>query len=113
MAFSSDSFAPATQIFVQVGQTLMQGFMDLLGTQPRAPGVSAPSLELPDPEPLVNLQKSLVDQHQYLWNSMLLGESKSLHPGVEVDPDDRRFLSPEWKSSPVFDYVLQLSLIHI
>jgi len=112
MAFPPDSFAPATQIFVQVGQTLMQGFVDLLGTQPRAPGVSAPSLDLPDPEPLLKLQKSLVDQHQHLWNSMLRGENKSLPPGIEADPGDRRFSSPEWKSSPVFDYVLQAYLIN-
>ncbi|MFZ4537974.1 class I poly(R)-hydroxyalkanoic acid synthase [Propionivibrio sp.] len=113
MAAPSNSFAPSMQDMVQVGQTLMQGLMNFLNTQPGASGVSGPSLEPPDPDQLAKLQKSFLDQQQSLWNSMLMrGKNDPPVPVVEVEPGDRRFSSPEWQSSPIFDYVRQSYLLN-
>jgi polyhydroxyalkanoate synthase len=67
----------------------------------------------PDPEQLASLQKSYMEQQLQLWNSMLTrGKDGVVAPVVSPEPGDRRFSSPEWKSSPVFDYVRQSYLLN-
>ncbi len=113
MALSSDSFVPAMHDIAQAGQVLMQGFMGLLNNQFPASSTPGSTTELPDPEQLASLQKRFLDQQQQLWNSMLLsGNKQPLAPAVEADPGDRRFSSPAWQSSPVFDYVRQSYLLN-
>lgn len=113
MAFSSESFAPATQMFAQVSETLVQGIMDFLDSQTSVAGVTGSSQELPDPEHFAQLQKRFLDQHQQLWNGMLLRkEDEPLVSVIEADPGDRRFASPEWRSSPIYDYVRQAYLLN-
>ena len=113
MAFSSESFAPATQMFAQVSATLVQGIMDFLDSQTSVAGVTGSSQELPDPEHFAQLQKRFLDQHQQLWNGMLLRkEDEPLVSVIEADPGDRRFASPEWRSSPIYDYVRQAYLLN-
>jgi polyhydroxyalkanoate synthase len=116
MSKSPDSFAPAMQNFVQAGQALAQNFLEFLNAQkaPPAPGMRAVNTPLaPDPEQLASLQKSYMEQQLQLWNSMLTrGKDGVVAPVVSPEPGDRRFSSPEWKSSPVFDYVRQSYLLN-
>ena len=113
MAFSSESFAPATQMFAQVSATLVQGIMDFLDSQTSVAGVTGSSQELPDPEHFAQLQKRFLDQHQQLWNGMLMRkENEPLVSVIEADSGDRRFASPEWRSSPIYDYVRQAYLLN-
>lgn len=116
MSKSPDSFAPAMQNFVQAGQALAQNFLEFLNAQkaPPAPGMRAVNTPLaPDPEQLASLQKSYMEQQLLLWNSMLTrGKDEAVTPVVSPEPGDRRFSSPEWKSSPVFDYVRQSYLLN-
>jgi polyhydroxyalkanoate synthase len=104
------------QNFVQAGQALAQHFLAYLNTQQ---STSAPSLapaELPNPEQLqqmAGLQKSFLDQQSQLWSSMLLrAKGETVAPIATGEPGDRRFSSPEWQSSPMFDYVRQAYLIN-
>ncbi len=116
MSKSPDSFAPAMQNFVQAGQALAQNFLEFLNTHkaPPQPGMRAASpLKSPDAEQLASLQKSYIEQQLLLWNSMLTrGEEDQVASVVTPEPGDRRFSSPEWKSSPVFDYVRQNYLLN-
>ena len=113
MAFSSESFAPATQMFAQVSETLVQGIMDFLDSQTSVAGATGSSQELPDPEHFAQLQKRFLDQHQQLWNGMLMRkENEPLVSVIEADSGDRRFASPEWRSSPIYDYVRQAYLLN-
>ena len=116
MSMSPDSFAPAMQNFVQAGQALAQNFLGFLNAQQAGPSVgdnSVPPPAMPDPEQLASLQKSYFEQQLLLWNSMLLrGKSEAALPVVVPEPGDRRFSSPEWQSSPMFDYVRQAYLLN-
>lgn len=116
MSKSPDSFAPAMQNFVQAGQALAQNFLEFLNAQkaPPQPGMRAAStLKTPDPEQLASLQKSYMEQQAQLWHSMLTRDAAvPAAPVVTPDPGDRRFSSPEWQSSPVFDYVRQSYLLN-
>ncbi|WP_294258008.1 class I poly(R)-hydroxyalkanoic acid synthase [Propionivibrio sp.] len=113
MAFSSESFAPATQMFAQVSQALMQGLTDILESQPQAAGISGPSLGLPDPICYVEWQNGFLEKHLQLWHSMLERKpDEPLLPVIDIDPADRRFASPEWRSSPVFDYIRYAYLLN-
>ena len=116
MSMSPDSFAPAMQNFVQAGQALAQNFLDFMNAQQTAQpvgGKPAAPMATPDPEQLANLQKSYFEQQLLLWNSMLMrGKGEAGAPVVSPEPGDRRFSSPEWQSSPMFDYVRQAYLLN-
>ncbi|HET6720686.1 MAG TPA: hypothetical protein VFH22_13615, partial [Rhodocyclaceae bacterium] len=114
--------APALQNFLQAGQTLAQNFMQYLASQPgfaALPGAAAtpPGMGQMPPEFQVavqalsqldmakvkELQARFLDQHVKLWNGMLKGGESAYR--VEPEPGDRRFNSPAWRQSPVFDYL--------
>lgn len=113
MTSSSESFASAPQMLAQYCQTLMQGLMDFLGHQQNVEGLSGPLLAMPDPERFARWQSSFLEKHQQLWHSMLhSAESDVAMPEPETEPGDRRFSSPEWRSSPVFDYIRRAYLLN-
>ena len=116
MSMSPDSFVPAMQNFVQAGQALAQNFLGFLGAQQQAQqaaGSGGMKLAAPDPQQLAALQKAYFDQQLQLWNAMLQqGTDGQGAPVVEPEAGDRRFASPEWQSSPVFDYVRQAYLLN-
>lgn len=116
MSLPPESFPPAMQNFVQAGQALAQHFLAYLNTQQSASAPSLAPAELPNPEQLqqmAGLQKSFLDQQSQLWSSMLLrAKGETVAPIATGEPGDRRFSSPEWQSSPVFDYVRQAYLIN-
>ncbi len=113
MAFSSNSFAPAMQVFERVGQDLTQAVTAFLKASPKVSGASATPFEAPDPDQVADLQKCFLEQQQQLWNSMLLRpKGEQAAPYVKAEPGDRRFSSAEWRDSPMFDYVWQAYLLN-
>ena len=60
------------------------------------------------------LQASYLEQHAKLWGGMLQEQREGGAPKyrVEPEPGDRRFASPAWRQSPVFDYLQQTYLIN-
>jgi polyhydroxyalkanoate synthase len=119
MSLPPESFPPAMQNFVEAGQTLVQNFLTFIDTQQQAVGATAPPsafVGVPDAEQLqqmARLQQSFLDQQSQLWNSMLLrAKGETVAPVIVAEPGDRRFSSPEWQSSPMFDYVRQGYLIN-
>jgi polyhydroxyalkanoate synthase len=89
-------------IFERVGQALTQCFARLLDAPP---GSSGASFDLPDGESLSGLQQRFLDRQRALWTSMLSREAGE-PPATDAD-GDRRFASPEWRSSPLYDYIRQ------
>lgn len=111
MALSSDFFGPAMQDMARAGQGLMEGFLGFLNNQSLASDASAKSSESPDSDQLASLQKRYLELQQQLWSSMLC-TNQPQKPVVVPDPDDRRFSSPAWQSSPVYDYLRQAYLLN-
>ena len=108
---NNDAFLGSTQQFMQAGQDMMQQFMDYLGKAgiPAAAMPQAPS----DPQALTALQKQYMDQQMSLWQSMLAkqqGQDQAFK--VAPEPGDRRFSAPEWRDSPVYDYIHQAYLLN-
>src|SRR5438105_301501 len=59
-----------------------------------------------------DLQTRIAKDYLDLWGSSvrrLAGEA--VKPAIEPSPRDRRFKDPEWKSSHIFDFVMQLHLL--
>jgi polyhydroxyalkanoate synthase subunit PhaC len=116
MSMSPDSFVPAMQNFVQAGQALAQNFLGFLNSQQlgqTASGSTAIPLPSPDAQQLASLQKIYFEQQLQLWNSMLTrGKGEAPTPVVQAEAGDRRFSSPDWQNSPVFDYVRQAYLVN-
>ena len=112
MSMSPDSFAPAMQSFVQAGQALAQNFLGFLNSQQTAGAATAP-LTPPDAQQVASLQQRYLEQQLQLWNSMLArGRDKEAPAVVSAVPGDRRFSAPEWRASPLFDYVRQAYLLN-
>jgi polyhydroxyalkanoate synthase subunit PhaC len=113
MSLPPESFPPAMQNFVQAGQALAQNFQAFLNTQQQATGAPNTLLDAEQLQQMASLQKSFFDQQSQLWNSMLLrAKGETVAPVVVPESGDRRFSSPEWQSSPMFDYVRQAYLIN-
>ena len=115
MSKTTDPFAPAMQQFAQAGQAMAQQFFSFLGS-PAAQnplGGSPIQMGAPDPEKLSALQQNFIQQQSQLWNAML-ARGKDGAPAFEVqaEPGDRRFSSPEWQQSPLFDYIRQSYLLN-
>jgi len=96
---------------------MMQGFFESLAKQQVAmqdsTGVAASTLPMPDKEILSNLQKEFAASHMALWTSMLnCKPGESSEPIIAPEAGDKRFSSPEWSSSPMFDYLRQAYLIN-
>ena len=108
---NNDAFLGSAMQFMQAGQNMAQQFMDYLG---KASGNAAP-VQLPpaDPQALTALQKHFMDQQMSLWQAMLAkqqGGEQSFK--VEPQPGDRRFAAPEWRESPLYDYIHQAYLLN-
>ena len=108
---NNDAFLGSAMQFMQAGQNMAQQFMDYLG---KASGNAAP-VQLPpaDPQALTALQKQFMDQQMSLWQAMLAkqqGGEQSFK--VEPQPGDRRFAAPEWRESPLYDYIHQAYLLN-
>lgn len=105
------------QGMLQFGQAMTQNFFDTIArgqavVQDKG-GAAAQRLPLPEAEELARMQQRLADRHVALWAS-LLGR-KPGEPGEPIaapEPGDRRFSSPEWSTSPVFDYFRQAYLLN-
>ena len=106
-----DAFLGSAMQFMQAGQQMAQQFMAFLGKagDPRQP-LPPPVV---DPQELTALQKRLMDQQMSLWQSVLdkqQGKDESFK--VDPEPGDRRFASPEWRDSPIYDYLHQAYLLN-
>lgn len=107
---SNDAFMGSALQFMQAGQALAQQFMDYVGKS--APGAAEPPAAA-DPQALTALQKQFVDQQMSLWQSILTGQ-QGQPPAFKVapEPGDRRFSAPEWRQSPIYDYLHQAYLLN-
>ncbi|NMG74839.1 class I poly(R)-hydroxyalkanoic acid synthase [Aromatoleum diolicum] len=118
MSESDDKQATAAmQGMLQFGQAMAQNFFQSIVRQHAAiqdsSGAAAPSLPLPETEAFTRLQQQLAERHMTLWTSMLQRKPGDQgEPVAKPEPGDRRFSSPEWAESPVFDYVRQSYLLN-
>ncbi|WP_153116595.1 class I poly(R)-hydroxyalkanoic acid synthase [Rhodocyclus tenuis] len=127
MSFPPDSLLPAMQNFVQAGQALASGFLQMLekaatpgnaGKAFASDGAAAAATaagETPaiDAQALVDLQRRHCERQQELWTSLLQGgQGEPAAPLVKPQPGDRRFDAPAWHNSPLFDYVRQSYLLN-
>lgn len=114
MPMSSNRFFPFMQDFASTGQVLMEGFFSFLKAFPlEAEGRPTPLEATVDSEQMADLHKSFLEQHRRLWRLMIDGQPLDAKSGVaEASLGDRRFSSPEWRSSPYFDYLRQAYLIN-
>jgi len=115
----SDNKQPtaAIQGMLQFGQMMAQNFFQAIARQQAvmqdSSGVAAPSLPLPESEEFARMQQSFAERHAALWTSMLQRKpGEQGEPIARPEPGDRRFSSPEWAESPVFDYVRQAYLLN-
>ena len=118
MSQPNDPFAPAMQQFAQMGQAMTQQFFSYLGSQQAQHPLGGAPIKMgaPDPARLTALQQEFLQQQSQLWSAMLArGQQGAAAEGsfeVQADPGDRRFSAPEWKQSPIFDYIRQSYLLN-
>ena len=107
---SSDAFQGSATQFMQAGQNMMQQFMDYLG-KAGSPGAGVPPMA--DPQAITTLQKQFMDQQMSLWQAVL-SKQKGQEAAFKVapEPGDRRFSAPEWRDSPIYDYLHQAYLLN-
>ncbi|PKO37688.1 MAG: class I poly(R)-hydroxyalkanoic acid synthase [Betaproteobacteria bacterium HGW-Betaproteobacteria-6] len=62
---------------------------------------------------VTELQKQFMDQQMSLWQAVL-NKKPGQDPAFKVapEPGDRRFSAPEWKESPIYDYLHQAYLLN-
>jgi polyhydroxyalkanoate synthase subunit PhaC len=107
---NNDALLGSAREFMQAGQNMAQQLMDFLGKAGNPAAVQTPPA---DPQALADLHKQHMDQQMSLWQSVL-----SRQPGgeeiskVPADPGDRRFAAPEWRASPIYDYLHQAYLLN-
>ena len=122
MPGTQDPNSAAMQAMMQAGQSFAQGFMQFIAQQqasaqraaaqsPLPPG--GPAAWLPEGGEAQELQKQWMERHAQLWQAMLARKGGESAPIVAPpEPGDRRFDSPAWAESPVYDYVRQAYLIN-
>ncbi|MEY2632498.1 MAG: hypothetical protein RIR00_1152 [Pseudomonadota bacterium] len=138
----NNPFAPFLQQFVQAGQTVAQQFSTFMAEAGKAAGTGNPGAasgaspfaaftplaslppltgmpplgEMPslgDSQAVVDLQRKFFEQQLQLWNAVLArSQGKDAEFSVQPEPGDRRFSAPEWRDSPVFDYLRQSYLLN-
>ncbi|MGE5945657.1 MAG: class I poly(R)-hydroxyalkanoic acid synthase [Betaproteobacteria bacterium] len=96
--------------FMQAGQNMAQQFIDFVSKAGNPAGTNAPA---PDPQVMTALQQRFMDEQMSLWQSVL-GRHQGKEVGYKVapEPGDRRFSAPEWRESPVYDYLHQAYLLN-
>ncbi len=118
MSDSDDKQASlATQQMLRFGQAMVENFFDMVARQHAAMedsrGSAAQRLPLPESEEFARMQQAFADRHVALWSSLLQrGSNGNGHAVVEPEAGDRRFSAPEWRESPIFDYLRQAYLIN-
>ena len=107
---NNDAFLGSAMQFMQAGQNMAQQFMEYLG-KAAAPGT--PAAPAVDPQAMTALQKQFMDQQMSLWQAVL-AKQKGEEQGFKVTPEpgDRRFSAPEWRDSPIYDYLHQAYLLN-
>ncbi len=96
--------------FMQAGQNMARQFMEMLSKAGNPGGAMPPAI---DPNALTAVQKQFMAQQMQLWEAMLSKQQgKDQTFKVEPESGDRRFAAPEWKESPVFDYLHQAYLLN-
>ena len=109
---NNEAFLGSAMQFMQAGQSMAQQFMDYLGKNAPAFGNTPPPPA--DPQALTALQKKFMDQQMSLWQAML-AKQKGQEQDFKVapEPGDRRFAAPEWRESPIYDYLHQAYLLNV
>ena len=107
---NKDAFLGSALQFMQAGQNMAQQFMEFIGKAGN-PTVAQPPLA--DPQALTELQKRYMNAQMELWQSVLdKQQGKGESYKVEPEAGDRRFNAPEWKDSPIYDYLHQAYLLN-
>ena len=108
----NDAFLNAAMQFMQAGQNATQQFLNFVAQAGEPAGKPvAPA----DPKAMTDLQKAYMEQHGRLWQAILargLAQAEEGNFKVAPEPGDRRFAAPEWRDSPVFDYLHQAYLLN-
>ena len=105
-----DAFMSSAMQFMQAGQSMAEQFMNFIGKAGNPQAAIPPAA---DPQALTALQKQFSDQQMSLWQSVLAaqqGKEKTFQ--VTPESGDRRFSAPEWRESPVYDYLHQAYLLN-
>lgn len=107
---NNDAFFGAGSPFMQAGQNMTQQFMDFLSKAGNPHTASPPPV---DPQALTSMQREFMDQQMRLWQSVL-AKQQGKEEDFKVAPEagDRRFSAPEWRESPVYDYMHQAYLLN-
>ncbi len=107
---NKDAFMGSAMQFMQAGQNMAQQFMDFIGKAGNPAGSVPP---VADPQALTALQKQYSDHQMSLWQSVL-ARQQGREESFKVNPEagDRRFAAPEWRESPVYDYLHQAYLLN-
>lgn len=107
---NNDAFLGSAMQFMQAGQNVAQQFMEFFGKAGN-PTMSQPPVA--DPQAMTELQKRFTDQQMSLWQSVL-AKQQGQPENFKVTPEagDRRFSAPEWRDSPIYDYLHQAYLLN-
>ena len=107
---NNDAFTGSAMQFMQAGQNMAQQFIEFLGKSGNPAATNLPPV---DPHALTALQKGFLDQQMSLWQAVL-GKQQGQPAEFQVapEPGDRRFAAPEWRESPVYDYLHQAYLLN-
>lgn len=96
--------------FLQLGQQMAEQWMGFLGQTGVAGKVPPPEV---DPQVLTAVQREFMDRQMRLWESIMnRQQGKSAEFAVQPEPGDRRFAAPEWRDSPIYDYLHQAYLLN-
>ena len=107
---NKDAFMGSAMQFMQAGQDMAQQFMEFIGKAGNPAAATPPPA---DPQALTALQKQFTDQQMSLWQSVLARQQgKDETFKVAPESGDRRFSAPEWRESPVYDYMHQAYLLN-
>jgi polyhydroxyalkanoate synthase len=107
---NNDAFFGSGSPFMQAGQNMTQQFMEFLSKAGNPHTASPPPV---DPQALTNMQREFMEQQMRLWQSVL-AKQQGKEEDFKVSPEsgDRRFSAPEWRESPVYDYMHQAYLLN-
>ena len=108
---NNDAFFGSAMQFWQAGQGMLQQFTEALS---KAGSPNVPPLAV-DPQSLTALQKKYSEQQLALWQAVMGKHQQQPVPefAVAPEPGDRRFAAPEWRESPVYDYLHQAYLLNV
>jgi polyhydroxyalkanoate synthase len=107
---NNDAFFGSGSPFMKAGQDMAQQFMDFLSKAGNPHTAAPPPV---DPQALNSMQRDFMNQQMSLWQSVL-NKQQGQAEQFKVTPEsgDRRFSAPEWRESPVYDYMHQAYLLN-